>query len=143
MRELFSVPSAAEVLWDAIERWIADEESSVEYAEQVDDRIAVRMRQEARDASTVWWSPGQRSLTAELYVIPAPPANHESVYRLALDRNRSTFRVHYALTRDGGIVLRARLPNEDVSIELLDLVLGELYDQVELTFRPLVRMAFG
>ncbi len=137
------MPGAAETLWEAIERWIADEESSVEYAEQVDDQIAVRMRQEARDASTVWWSPGQRSLTAELFVIPEPHVNQESVYRLALDRNRSTFRVHYALARDGGIVLRSRLSNESVSLELLDLVLGELYDQVELTFRPLVRLAFA
>ena len=99
------MPGAAEILWQSIERWIADEESSVEYAEQVDDQIAVRMRQEARDASTVWWSPGQRSLTAELFVIPEPQSNRESVYRLALDRNRSTFRVNYALARDGGIVL--------------------------------------
>lgn len=137
------MPGAAETLWEAIERWIADEESSVEYAEQVDDQIAVRMRQEAREASTVWWSPGQRSLTAELFVIPEPQSNRESVYRLALDRNRSTFRVHYALARDGGIVLRSRLSNESVSLELLDLVLGELYDQVELTFRPLVRLAFA
>ena len=137
------MPGAAETLWEAIERWIADEESSVEYAEQVDDQIAVRMRQEARDASTVWWSPGQRSLTAELFVIPEPHVNQESVYRLALDRNRSTFRVHYALARDGGIVLRSRLSNESVSLELLDLVLGELYDQVELTFRPLVRLAYA
>lgn len=137
------MPGAAELLWDSIERWIADEESSVEYAEQVDDRVAVRMRQEVRDASTVWWSPGQRSLTAELLVIPEPQANQESIYRLALDRNRSTFRVHYALERDGGVVLRSRLANEDVSLELLDRVLGELYDQVELTFGPMVRLAFG
>ena len=137
------MPSAAEILWEAIERWIADEESSVEYAEQVDDRIAVRMRQDAREASTVWWSPGQRSLTAELFVIPEPRTNRESAYRLALDRNRSTFRVHYALARDGGIFLRARLQNETVSFDLLDLVLGELYDQVELTFRPLVHLAFA
>lgn len=137
------MPGAAEILWESIERWIADEESSVEYAEQVDDQIAVRMRQDAREASTVWWSPGQRSLTAELFVIPEPHTNQDSVYRLALDRNRSTFRVHYALARDGGIVLRSRLANESVSVELLDLVLGELYDQVEMTFRPLVRMAFA
>ncbi len=137
------MPSAAETLWHAIDRWIADEESSVEYAEQVEGRIAVRMRQETRDASTVWWSPGQRSLTAELYVIPVPENDRESVYRLALDRNRSTYRVHYALARDGGIVLRARIPNHDVDLALLDSVLGELYEQVELSFRPFVRMAFG
>lgn len=137
------MPGSAEILWQAIERWIEDGESSVEYAEQVDDRIAVRMLQESRDASTVWWAPGQRSLTAELYVLPAPEANRESVYRFALDRNRSTYRVHYALGRDGGIVLRARTPNEDVDLQLLDSVLGELYEQVEISFRPLIGMAFG
>ena len=137
------MPSAAEILWECIERWIADEDSSVEYAEQVDDRIAVRMRQEVRDASTVWWTPGQRSLTAEVFVVPAPTTNSEAVYRLALDRNRSTFRAHYAMERDGGIVLRSRIANESVSVDLLELVLGELYDQVELTFRPMVRLAFG
>ncbi len=137
------MPSAAEVLWASIERWISDEDSSVEYAEQVEARIAVRMRQETRDASTVWWFPDQRSLTAETLVVPAPQKNQESVYRLALDRNRSTFRVHYAMERDGGIVLRSRIANESVSMDLLDLVLGEIYDQVELTFRPMVRMAFG
>lgn len=137
------MPSAADLLWESIDHWIADDESSVEYAEQVDGRIAVRMRQEAREASTVWWTPGQRSLTAELFVIPAPESNQESVYRLALDRNRATFRVHYALARDGGIVLRARLPNEDVSAVILDSVLGELYDQVEMSFRSLLRIAFG
>lgn len=137
------MPRAAEILAEAIERWISDDESSVEYAEQVDDRIAVRMRQEAREASTVWWSPDQRSLTAEVFVIPEPQTNIESVYRLVLDRNRTTFRVHYALARDGGIVLRSRLSNETVTLDVLDLVLGELYDQIELTFRPLVRLAFA
>lgn len=137
------MPGAADILWESIERWIADEESSVEYAEQVDHRIAVRMRQETREASTVWWTPGQRSLTAELFVIPEPRTNQESVYRLALDRNRSTFRVHYALAGDGGIFLRSRTANDAVSLDVLDLVLGELYDQVELTFRPLVRLAFA
>ena len=72
-----------------------------------------------------------------------PEVDRESVYRLALDRNRSTYRVHYALARDGGIVLKSRIPNEDVDFALLDAVLGELYDQVELSFRPFVRLAFG
>lgn len=137
------MPGAADVLWQAIDRWIDDDDSSVEYAEQVEDRIAVRMTQETRDASTVWWTPGQRSLTAELYVIPAPENNVEAVYRMALDRNRSTYRVHFALSKDGGLVLRSRTPNEVVDLTLLDAVLGELYDQVELSFRPLVRLAFG
>lgn len=137
------MPGSADVLWRSIHRWIEDDESSVEYAEQLENRIAVRMRQETRDASTVWWTPHQRSLTAELYVIPAPEDNREAVYRLVLDRNRSTYRVHFALSRDGGIELRSRVPNDVVDHAVLDSILGELYDQVELSFRPLVRLAFG
>lgn len=138
----WAVPRSVELLWPSIRAWIEDPESSVEYAEQVEGAIAVRMRQEARDASTVWWTPRQRSLVAELLMLPAPERNAEACYRLALDRNRSTFRCWYSLDRDGGIVLRSRLANEEITPEVLDSVLGELYEQVELTFRPLVRLAF-
>ncbi len=65
------------------------------------------------------------------------------MYRLALDRNRHTFRCFFALAGDGGIVLRSRLANELVSHATLDAVLGELYDLVEISFRPLIRLAFG
>lgn len=137
------MPRSVELLWAAIRTWIDDPESSVEYAEQVEGSIAMRMRQEARDASTVWWTPRQRSLVAELLVLPAPERNAEACYRLVLDRNRSTFRCWYSLDSDGGIVLRSRLANEEITPEVLDSVLGELYEQVEVTFRPLVRLAFG
>ena len=137
------MPDSTELLWDTIRVWIDDPESSVEYAEEVEGSIAVRMRQETRDASTVWWTPGQRTLSAELYVLPAPEENADACHRLVLDRNRGTARVWYACAVDGGIVLRARVPNDDLSRAVLDAVLGELYEQVELTFRPLVRLAFG
>lgn len=134
---------SVELLWAAIRTWIDDPESSVEYAEQVEGSVAMRMRQEARDASTVWWTPRQRSLVAELLVFPAPERNAEACYRLVLDRNRSTFRCWYSLDSDGGIVLRSRLANEEITPEVLDSVLGEMYEQVEVTFRPLVRLGFG
>lgn len=134
---------STELLWSAIRSWIDDPESSVEYAEQVEGSIAMRMRQEARDASTIWWTPGQRSLIAELLVLPAPERNADACHRLVLDRNRSMFRCWYALDADGGIVLRSRLVNTEITPEVLDSVLGEMYEQVEITFRALVRLAFG
>lgn len=132
-----------EVLWDSVKSWLDDPNSTVEYAEQVDDQIAVRMRQDIRDASTVWWKPGQRSLRAELYVIPEPARNAESVYRLALKRNRASFRVNFAIAEDGGVILRARLPNDDVDADSLDSVLGEFFELVEVSFGPLVKLAFS
>lgn len=126
----------------AVREWVADLDSDVVYGEWLDGRLAVRMRQTVREATTVWWTPGDRSLRAEAYVIPAPPVT-DAAHRLCLRRNLDTFRVWFAIDHEGAVVLRARVPVEEVDPSVLDQVLGEIYAQVELTFPPLVRTAFG
>ena len=133
---------AGDILVQAISAWVADPESDVEYAEQVDGRWAVRMRQGVRSATTVWWTVGDRSITAEAYVLPAPPANQAEVYRLCLLRNHRLWRCHFSLDREGAVVLTGRLEVSEVDLHSLDLLLGEIYEAVELSFRPLVMMAF-
>ena len=130
------------VVTQTIAAWVGDPESDVEYAEEVDDRWAVRMKQGVRSATTVWWTVGDRSVTAEAYVLPAPPANREQVYRLCLLRNHRMWRCHFALDREGAVVLAGKLEVAEVSSRTLDLLLGEIYEAVELSFRPLVTMAF-
>jgi hypothetical protein len=126
-----------EVLERRIERWLADADSSVEYAEEVEGRWAVRVRQEARDATTVWFTIGQRSLEYEAYVMPAAEGGRE-LYRQALHRNMKGWRAHYALDQEGGLVLRGRLAEPHVTDLELDLALGEIYDAIEVGFRPLL-----
>lgn len=133
---------AGEILVQAISAWVTDPESDVEYAEQVEGRWAVRMRQGVRSATTVWWTVGDRSITAEAYVLPAPPANQAEVYRLCLLRNHRLWRCHFSLDREGAVVLTGRLEVAEVNLHSLDLLLGEIYEAVELSFRPLVMMAF-
>lgn len=133
---------AGAVLEHTISAWVSDPESDVEYAEQVDDRWAVRMRQGVRSATTVWWTVGDRSVAAEAYVLPAPPANQAEVYRLCLLRNHRMWRCHFSLDREGAVVLTGRLKVAEVTPRSLDLLLGEIYEAVELSFRPLVMMAF-
>lgn len=133
----------AAVLVEAIASWVEDPESDVEYSEEVDGRWAVRMRQDVRSATTVWWTVGDRSVTAEAYVLPAPPANRAEVYRLCLLRNHRMWRCHFALDREGAVVLVGRLKVAEVDFRSLDLLLGEIYEAVELSFRPLVTMAFA
>jgi hypothetical protein len=130
-----------EVLEDRIRLWLGDEESSVEYAEEVEGRWAVRMRQETRDATTVWFDIGERSLIFEAYVLPAPPASAE-VHRQALMRNGRAWRCFFALDAENAVVLRGRLAADLVTIEELDRVLGEIYETIELAFRPMVRAGF-
>ncbi|HUG09221.1 MAG TPA: YbjN domain-containing protein [Acidimicrobiia bacterium] len=129
------------VLEERIRLWLEDEESSVEYAEEVEGRWAVRMRQESRDATTVWFDIGERSLQFEAYVLPEPTAPAE-VHRLALVRNARAWRCFFALDAENALVLRGRIAAESVTIEELDRVLGEVYDTIELAFRPMVRAAF-
>lgn len=127
---------------ERIRLWLEDPDSAVEYSEELDGRIAVRMRQQARDATTVWFDVGERSLRFEAYFMPAPPSPQD-VHRQALVRNMSSWRVFFAVDDEGGIVLRGRLPAERVTIEELDFVLGEIYETVEVAFRPMVRAGFG
>lgn len=130
-----------EMLVERIRLWLEDPESSVEYAEEVEGRWAVRMRQETRDATTVWFDVGERSLSYEAYVLPVPEGSTES-YRQALVRNARSWRAFFALDAEGALVLRGRLAAGRVTLEELDLVLGEFYDTIEIAFRGLVKSAF-
>jgi hypothetical protein len=131
-----------EVLEERIELWLNDPDSSVEYAEEVEGRWAVRMRQEVRDATTVWFAVGERSLQFEAYVIPEPPHPAE-VHRQALVRNMGGWRGFYAVDTDGALVIRGRAASDRVTLEELDRILGEIYEMIEIGFRPLVGMGWG
>jgi hypothetical protein len=121
--------------------WLDDTGSSVEYAEEVEGRWAVRMRQQTRDATTVWFEIGQRSLRFEAYVLPAPAVPNE-VYRQALVRNQQAWRCFFAVDPEGAIVLRGRLAEDRVTLDELDRVLGEIYESIEVAFRAMVRAGF-
>ncbi len=130
-----------ELLEERIRLWVEDDESAVEYAEEVEGRWAVRMRQEVRDATTVWFDVGERSLWFEAYVLPSPPLTGQ-VHRQALIRNRSSWRAFFALDKEEAIVIRGRISSPQVSLEELDLALGEVYEMVELAFRPMLQTGF-
>jgi hypothetical protein len=121
-----------------IESWLADPDSSVEYAEELEGRWAVRMRQDTRDATTVWFTTRERSLEYEAYLMPAGEGTAE-LFAQALARNMRSWRAFFALDTEGGLVLRGRLPRPSVTDLELDLALGEIYETIEVSFRPLLR----
>ena len=127
-----------EILERRIEAWLGDPDSSVEYAEEVEGRWAVRMGQETRDATTVWFTVGERSLSYEAYLMPASEGT-VALYKQALKRNMRAWRVFFALDHEGGLLLRGRLDQASVTDLELDLALGEIYDTVEVSFRPMLR----
>jgi hypothetical protein len=130
-------------LVDALQPLLDDPDADVVHVEQVDGRVAVRMQQAVRDATTVWCTPGERTVTFEAYLLPAPPANAEEVYRQALVRSSSGWLVYYALDGEGALILRARIEAGRVGPESTSYVLAEIWEQVEVAFGPLARLAFG
>lgn len=130
-----------EILEERITLWVDDPGSSVEYAEEVEGRWAVRMRQDVRDATTVWFEVGERSLQFEAYVMPEPLAPTE-VHRQALVRNARAWRCFFAVDAEGAVVLRGRLSADRVTLDELDRVLGEVFETIELAFRPMIRAGF-
>ncbi|HSK07409.1 MAG TPA: hypothetical protein VK990_07830 [Acidimicrobiia bacterium] len=127
-----------EVLERRIADWLEDEGSSVVYAEEVEGRWAVRMGQETRDATTVWFTARERSLEYEAYVLPAGEGTVD-LFRQALHRNMRGWRCFFALDEEGALLLRGRLPEAQVTDLELDLALGEIYQAIEVGFRPLLR----
>ena len=130
------------LLRSVINQWIDDPDLSVEYAEMVEGKWAVRMAQETRDFTTVWFTPDQRTLRYEAYVLPAPRKDVEDVYRQCLFRNQNSWRVRFTLKPDGGIYLEGRIANEQVSDSELGYVIAEIYQLIELSFRPLLNAGF-
>lgn len=138
-----SAEATETLLVDAIGRWLHDEGSDVEYAEKVDARWAVRMRQQVRQATTVWFDAGPRSLRAEAYVLPPPERNVGEIHRFLLRKNESMWRCSFSIDRHGAIFLRGRLAADHLDHDEMDLLLGEIYDAVETNFRTLLRLAAG
>ena len=126
-----------EILVARIQQWLEDPESSVEYAEEVEGRWAVRMRQQVREVTTVWFTILERSLEYEAYVIPVPTQVTE-ILRQALVRNQRAWRVFFAIDAEGDLLLRGRLSSDRVTLGELDRVLGEIYEMIEVSFRPMV-----
>ncbi len=122
--------------------WAADPTSDVVWAGEHEGMLGVRMAQQARDFTTVWFEVGERTVGYEAYVLPAPRGDATEVWRQCLVRNMAGWRVHFALDRHGGILLRGRLPLEWLSVDELDAVLGAVYEAVETSFRALLRAGF-
>lgn len=129
----------ARVLTETVAGWVADPDNDVVYSEEVDGFTVIRMRQVVRDFTSVWFSVGDRSVGIEAHVLPAPDDERSPAFRQCLVRNQRSWRVHFMVAKDGGLVLHGRLANEVVNSTELSLVLAEIYDAVEVSFRPLIR----
>ena len=121
---------------------VDDPSSDVVNAEEFEGRWAVRLRQEARDFTTVWFDVGDLTVGFEAYVLPNPPLRHQEIYRQLLTRNHRMWRAHFSIDQDGDLFLVGRVSLNEWTPDALDTVLGTIYEAVELSFRSLIRVGF-
>lgn len=124
-------------------RWAEDPTSDVVFAGEHEGRWGVRMAQQVRDFTTVWFEVGERTVGYEAYVLPQPPAGLLEICRQLLVRNHRLWRAHFSIDREGAFVLVGRVSLEELTVEVLDGVLGAIYEAVELSFRSIVRLGFA
>jgi len=134
---------AWELLHSVSQGWVDDEASDVVFAGEHEGRLAVRMAQQARDFTTVWFDVGDITVGYEAYILPNPPHGHLEVQRQLLRRNERLWRVHFATDKDGDVFLVGRVALGELSAVVLDEVLGGIYEAVELSFRSLVKAGFA
>lgn len=114
----------------------------VEYDPEI-PRWYVRFGCEGRDASTIYFDLGQRSLRYELYFMPDPPGQPVEFYRWLLRRNHhGLYGARFSLGPDGDVYIVGRVPYEHLSAEELDRVIGVCYELVETWFQPAIRIGF-
>lgn len=134
--------AALDLLAAVTSAWVADKASDVVWAGSHEGRWGLRMSQQVRDFTTVWFDVGDLTLAAEAYLLPPPRFNAAEVYRLCLARNWTSWPVATAIDRQGEIYIRGRMPLEVVDEDTIDQLVGAIYEVVELSFRSLVDAGF-
>ena len=143
-------PASLGALEAHIDRWLAQQLLDNPMVAAVERDVAgsrrwfVRLLGESKDAFTIRFELGQRTLRYETYVMPAPEENHERFYAHLLERNLHLFGAAFAIGEEGAIFLRGALHNELITGEgELDRVLGSLYAWVEQYFQPALRIGYA
>jgi hypothetical protein len=100
----------------------------------------VRFRGDERDVITLWFSLRQRTVHVETEVMPAPEANHETLFRYLLVKNAELRELHLAIGPENGIYLMTQVPVNEVTVERLDELVGAAVTYVDEIFPTVMTM---
>ncbi len=115
----------------------------VEDVETDEDRWFVRVNGEAKDVYSVWFTLGQRTLSYETYVMPAPEENEVRFYEQLLRRNLTMRDISYAIGEESAIFLRGQHDLRTLTGGDLDRILGSIYAAIEVGFQAALRIGFA
>ncbi len=133
---------------ELIDRWLDAQlaENPVVAAverEPEDRRWFVRVTGEEKDVYSIWFQLGQRTLSFETYVMPAPEENEAAFFEHLLRRNKGFYGLAFEIGEEEAVFLAGRLGNDAVDEDELDRVLGTIYAAVEQCFRSALRIGFA
>ena len=149
MADLAADPATLDALERRIDAWLAGEladnptVAAVDRGEPGQRRWYVRVRGEAKDVFSIWFTLRQRTLHYETYVMPAPEENHAQFYEHLLRRNRKLTGAAFCIGEEDAVFLAGTLPVHAVDDGELDRILGSLYAYVEQCFRPALRIGYA
>jgi hypothetical protein len=138
-----SPAEATDLLEQVTEAWVADPASDVVWAGAYEGRWGIRIRQQCRDATTMWFSVGDLTVGYEAYLLPKPAHREQDVYRHCLVRNYRSWPAAIAIDDQGDLYVRGRIHLDRFSSHAIDEAVGAVYEVVELSFRQLVAMGFS
>lgn len=116
---------------------------AVERGEPGQRRWYVRLQGEQKEAFTVWFTLGQRTLRYETFFIPAPQHSPKELFEFLLRRNLKLYGLAFAMGPEDAVFLAGRLPVEQVCEAELDRILGTIWEESERCFATALRLAFG
>lgn len=143
-----STPDELVALSACLEAWLATqvaENPTVTGVERDGDerRWVIRLAGEEKATFAVWFELGQRSLSYETYVMPAPEENLAEFYEHLLRRNQKLRGAAFAIGVEDAIFLIGHVRNATVDEIELDRILGTLYQATEAFFRPALQIGFA
>lgn len=131
-----------ELLRAVTTEWVEDETSDVVWAGEHDGRWGIRMAQQTRDFTTVWFEVGEITIGYAGYLLPPPRFNEVAVFEHCLRRNHRSWPAYIAADDRGELYIRGRMAVAHLTADDIGTAVGAVYQLVELAFRPLLELGY-
>ncbi len=122
--------------------WAEDPDSDVVWAGEHEGRWGIRMAQQTRDFTTIWFNVGEITIGYEAYLLPPPRRNRAAVMEQCLKRNHRSWPSFIAADDKGELYIRGRIPVTHITSDDIETAVGSVYQLVDLAFRPLLVLGY-
>ena len=134
---------AADRLTAVLQSWVNDPDNDAEWTGVHEGRIGLRVAQRVRDYTTIWFDVGQLTVGVEAFLLPTPPHNPAAVHEYCLSRNRTSWPAYIGRDPQGDLYVMARHPVATLDSNVIENLVGAVYETVELTFPTLLQIEFA